>query len=103
MLFSVDHHLGDSRKSAREVWASRLFCFTAGVSGSPNGIRFQAGWQRSVPVHRSTDSEGDKAIAALNGQELGGRALTINEARPKSEGAGRGRGFSGDGGGGRGN
>ena len=55
-------------------------------------------------VEMTNDGEGDKAIAALNGQELGGRALTVNEARPKSEGAagGRGRGYSG-GGGGRGN
>ena len=55
-------------------------------------------------VEMTNDGEGDKAIAALNGQELGGRALTINEARPKSEGAGggRSRGYSG-GGGGRGN
>src|SRR5580704_2518363 len=41
MLFSVDHHLGDSRESAREVWASRLFCFTPGFSGSPNGCHFR--------------------------------------------------------------
>src|SRR5579859_7356802 len=37
MLCSIVHHLGGSRKSAREVGASRLFCFTAGFSGSPNG------------------------------------------------------------------
>jgi hypothetical protein len=30
-------------------------------------------------------SEADKAIAALNGTELGGRTLTINEAKPKSD------------------
>ncbi len=44
-------------------------------------------------------SEADKAIAALNGTDLGGRTLTINEAKPKSE---RPRGGShrfGDGGG----
>ena len=55
-------------------------------------------------VEMANDGEGDKAIAALNGQELGGRALTVNEARPKSDGAagGRGRGYSGGGGNGRG-
>jgi hypothetical protein len=47
----------DSRKSAREVGASRLFCFTAGFSGSPNAVRFQAGWQRLLPVHNLTVSE----------------------------------------------
>ena len=56
-------------------------------------------------VEMTNDDEGDKAIAGLSGQELGGRALTVNEARPKAEGAagGRGRGYSGGGGGGRGN
>ncbi len=34
-------------------------------------------------VEMTNASEADKAIAALNGTELGGRALTINEAKPK--------------------
>jgi cold-inducible RNA-binding protein len=33
----------------------------------------------------ANDSEGDKAIAAINGKDLDGRALTVNEARPKTE------------------
>lgn len=40
--------------------------------------------------------EGDKAIAELNGTQLGGRKLNVNEARPKADRAGMG------GGGGRG-
>lgn len=40
--------------------------------------------------------EGEKAIAALNGTQLGGRKLNVNEARPKADRAGMG------GGGGRG-
>ena len=36
-------------------------------------------------VEMTNGSEADKAIAALNGTDLGGRTLTINEARPKSE------------------
>ena len=40
------------------------------------------------------------AIDATNGKELGGRTLTVNEARPKTEGGG-GRGGYGGGGGGR--
>jgi cold-inducible RNA-binding protein len=36
-------------------------------------------------VEMSDSSEAEKAIAALNGKELGGRALNINEARPKTE------------------
>ncbi len=47
------------------------------------------------------------AIDGLNGKEIGGRALTVNEARPKTSrggggGGGRGRGGPGGGGGGRG-
>jgi len=56
-------------------------------------------------VEMTNASEADKAIAALNGTELGGRALTINEAKPKTErpkGGGGQRGFGGGGGGGRG-
>ena len=41
-------------------------------------------------VEMKTDQEAQAAIAALNGQESGGRALTVNEARPKTEGGGRG-------------
>jgi len=48
-------------------------------------------------------SEADQAIAALNGTDLGGRTLTINEAKPKAERPrGGGRRFGGGGGGGRG-
>jgi cold-inducible RNA-binding protein len=36
-------------------------------------------------VEMTNASEADKAIAALNGTDLGGRPLTINEARPKSD------------------
>lgn len=41
-------------------------------------------------VEMPNDEEASKAIGALNGTELGGRALNINEARPKTEGGGRG-------------
>ena len=45
-----------------------------------------------------TDQEAQAAIDGLNGQEHGGRALTVNEARPKTENS---RGGGGGGGGGR--
>jgi hypothetical protein len=52
-----------------------------------------------------SDQEAQAAIQALNGKEVDGRSLTVNEARPKSEGGG-GRGGYGGGrsgsGGGRG-
>jgi RNA recognition motif-containing protein len=53
-------------------------------------------------VEMTDNGEAEKAIAALNGTELGGRALNINEARPKTDNRGGG-GFRGGrpGGGGR--
>jgi RNA recognition motif-containing protein len=53
-------------------------------------------------VEMKTDQEAQAAITALNGQDNGGRALTVNEARPRAEG-GRGGsgGRGGHGGGGR--
>jgi cold-inducible RNA-binding protein len=69
-------------------------------SGQPRGFAF---------VEMTNDAEGDRAIDAVNGKEVGGRALNVNEARPKGAGGaggggggGRGRGFGGGGGGGRG-
>jgi RNA recognition motif-containing protein len=53
-------------------------------------------------VEMSNDAEGLKAIAALNGRDLDGRALNVNEARPKENRAGGGGGgFRGNGGGGQ--
>jgi len=51
-------------------------------------------------VGMSNDEEAEKAMAALNGKEASGRALTVNEARPQAP-RGGGGGFR-DGGGGRG-
>jgi cold-inducible RNA-binding protein len=54
-------------------------------------------------VEMGTDQEAQAAIQALNGKEHDGRALTVNEARPREErGGGGGRGGYGGGGGGRG-
>ncbi len=59
-------------------------------------------------VEMSSDAEATAAIAALNGQEHGGRPLTVNEAKPKESRGGGGGGGSrggyggGGGGGGRG-
>jgi RNA recognition motif-containing protein len=58
-------------------------------------------------VEMANDDEAQAAITALNGQQHGGRALTVNEARPREDrggggGGGGGRGGFGGGGGGRG-
>ena len=55
-------------------------------TGQPRGFAF---------VEMADDAEGEKAIAGLNGATLGGRALSVNEARPKRDGGssrGGGRG-----------
>ncbi|THJ21560.1 MAG: RNA-binding protein [Nitrospira sp. CG24E] len=52
-------------------------------------------------VEMSSDAEAQAAITALNGTELGGRTLTVNEARPqepRTGGGGGGRGGRGGGG-----
>jgi RNA recognition motif-containing protein len=51
-------------------------------------------------VEMTNAEDGEKAIAALNGSQLGGRTLNVNEARPKAErpsGGGRDRGDRGRG------
>jgi RNA recognition motif-containing protein len=52
-------------------------------------------------VEMGSDQEAQAAIAALNGKEVDGRSLTVNEAKPRAEGGG-GRGGSGGGRGGYG-
>ena len=55
-------------------------------------------------VEMTNDEDGEKAIAALNGSQIGGRTINVNEARPKVErgGGGGGGGGGGNFGGGRG-
>lgn len=53
-------------------------------------------------VEMSTDEEAQQAITALNAYQLGGRGLTVNEARPKPAYGGGGGGYGGNGGGGNG-
>ena len=52
-------------------------------SGQPRGFGF---------VEMANDNEAEKAISAVNGKKLDGRALNVNEARPKAERSGGGGG-----------
>jgi cold-inducible RNA-binding protein len=68
------------------------------MSGRPRGFAF---------VTMSSPEEAQKAIEAMNGKSVDGRALTVNVARPREErpgggGGGGGRRFGGGGGGGGG-
>ena len=51
-------------------------------------------------VEMSSDEEATSAIAQFNGKEIGGRALKVNEAKPRENRGGGGRGFSDNRGGG---
>jgi cold-inducible RNA-binding protein len=63
-------------------------------TGRPRGFAF---------VEMSSDQEAQQAIQQLNGRELDGRAINVNEAQERSGGGGGGgRGGGGGGGGGRG-
>ena len=63
-------------------------------TGQPRGFAF-------VEMTEARDAQ--TAISQLNGAELNGRAMNVNEARPKPTGGGGGRGgYGGGGGGGRG-
>ena len=53
-------------------------------------------------VVMATDEEAKKAAAEINQSQMGGRALTVNEARPKPEFSGGGGGYGGNRGGGGG-
>jgi RNA recognition motif-containing protein len=60
-------------------------------SGEPKGFGF---------VEMPSKEEAESAMAGLNGKDFKGRAITVNEARPRTEGR-RGGGDRGGGGGGR--
>ena len=53
-------------------------------------------------VEMGSDQEAQAALAALSGQEVNGRQLTVNEAKPRTGGGGRGGGYGGGGRGGYG-
>jgi len=59
----------------------RVSLVTDRDTGRPRGFGF---------VEMTNAGEADRAIAGLNGTNLGGRAITVNEARPKTERGGGG-------------
>lgn len=63
------------------------------TTGQPRGFAF---------VEMGTAADAQAAITELNGKDLEGRALTVNEARERSSGGGGGGGYGGGGGGGYG-
>jgi cold-inducible RNA-binding protein len=84
----------DSLRSLFEAYGTveRVSVVTDRDTGQARGFGF---------VEMSANAEADRAIAGLNGKELDGRALNVNEARPKTERSGGGGGGGRRGGGGR--
>src|SRR5215216_2411981 len=88
-----------SSEDLRELFAQAGTVETANVvedrdTGRSRGFGF---------VEMSSKEEGRAAIEQLNGKEIGGRSLTVNEARPREDrGGGRPGGGGGNRGGGRG-
>jgi cold-inducible RNA-binding protein len=87
-IFVGNLSFGATEQSVRTLFEAhgtvdRVNIVTDRDSGQPRGFGF---------VEMSNDNEGNKAIAALNGKELDGRALNVNEARAKTERSGGGGG-----------
>ncbi|MBU6296579.1 MAG: RNA-binding protein, partial [Planctomycetes bacterium] len=89
---NLPYSVGDSELS--EMFAEHGSVVSAQVvldreTGRSKGFGF---------VEMSTDEEANAAINGMNGKDINGRALTVNEARPKPGGGGGG-GYGGGGGG----
>jgi RNA recognition motif-containing protein len=83
---ATEQELSDLFAAHGKVQSARII--TDKFTGKSRGFGF---------VEMSTDEEAKAAITALNATQMGGRTLTVNEARPqepRSGGAGRG-GFGG--------
>jgi len=93
-------YVGNLPFSARENDVESLFAQYGEVLSVAVPTDRETGRVRGFAFVEMSNEDAAKAIAALNGTEFGGRALNINEARPREEG-GRGGG-GGYGGGSRG-
>ena len=98
-------YVGGLPYSATEQQLSDLFAAHGAVASARIITDKFTGQSRGFGfVEMSSDSEAQAAITALNGSDMGGWTLTVNEARPQEPrtGGGGGRGgFGGGGGGGR--
>ncbi|MGQ0556932.1 MAG: RNA recognition motif domain-containing protein [Nitrospiraceae bacterium] len=96
-------YVGGLPYSATEQQLSDLFAAHGAVASARIITDKFTGQSRGFGfVEMSSDAEAQAAITALNGSEMGGRTLTVNEARPqepRTGGGGGGRGGFGGGGG----
>ena len=97
-IFVGNLSFGTTEQSIRSMFEpygaiERVNIVTDRDTGQARGFAF---------VEMSVEAEGDAAINSLNGRDLDGRTLNVNEARPKAErGSGGGGGYRGNSGGSR--
>ncbi|HKH47276.1 MAG TPA: RNA-binding protein [Thermoanaerobaculia bacterium] len=93
-------YVGNLPYSVRDSDLEDLFAAHGSVQSAQVIIERDTGRSKGFGfVEMSNDQEAQEAISALNGREMEGRTLTVNEARPKEEGGGGGRRGGGGGGG----
>ena len=95
-------YVGNLPFTATEEEVSGLFAQYGEVVSCSLPKDRETGRPRGFGFVEMEDEGGKKAIAALDRQSLGGRALRVNEAQPREAGGGRGGGGYGGGGGGYG-
>ncbi len=96
----VNIYVGNLPFSTTEQDLQQVFGQHGTVSGASIIIDRETGRSRGFGfVEMPNDEEARKAIDALNQADMGGRALVVNEARPKEPRSGGGGGFGGGGGG----
>lgn len=92
-------YVGGLPYSATEQQLSDLFAAHGSVASARIITDKFTGQSRGFGfVEMSSDGEAQAAITALNGSEMGGRTLTVNEARPQEPRTGGRGGFGGGGG-----
>jgi RNA recognition motif-containing protein len=91
-------YVGNLPYSTTESELEQLFAQHGQVSRASVVIDRETGRSRGFGfVEMPDDAQGDAAIAAMNGLDMGGRKLVVNEAKPREA---RGGGYGGGGGGG---
>ncbi|MEK9172929.1 MAG: RNA-binding protein [Nitrospirota bacterium] len=96
-------YVGGLPYSTTEQQLSELFAQQGSVTSAKVITDKFTGQSRGFGfVEMATGEEAQKAISALNGTQLDGRTMTVNEAKPQEKRTGGGGGFGGGGGGGGG-
>ena len=94
-------YVGNLSFDATDEELRRLFETHGAVESAKVATERDSGRSRGFGfIEMSSDSEAASAITALNGTQVGGRAVIVNEARPKTSGSGGG-GYGGGRSGGR--